>query len=214
MQHYGTPTRLLDWTESALVAFYFAVSSQHSHDAEVWAFYPQALNAITFDDRELSSIDIDEAVQSLAAEAFSRSDGVAALRRRSRLLTSGEYPIAFFPVRSWERMTAQLSAFTIHPVPVKGTTIPELMAQDHLIRYRIPSDRKPILQEALRCMGINEMSLFPDLEGLSRWIRNELVPPPPGVVDLQIGRRLSDPDLWDAIPHENRGSLGSRVPRL
>lgn len=44
MQHYRTPTRLLDWTENALVALYFAVSAHGSEDGEVWAMLPWALN--------------------------------------------------------------------------------------------------------------------------------------------------------------------------
>lgn len=40
MQHYRTPTRLLDWTENALVALYFAVSADGSEDGELWAMLP------------------------------------------------------------------------------------------------------------------------------------------------------------------------------
>ena len=36
MQHHGCPTRLLDWSQSVLVATYFVVSNHHSDDGELW----------------------------------------------------------------------------------------------------------------------------------------------------------------------------------
>jgi hypothetical protein len=38
LQHYGVPTRLLDWTHSPYVAAYFAASSKDEEDGEIWSF--------------------------------------------------------------------------------------------------------------------------------------------------------------------------------
>ena len=39
-QHYGLPTRLLDWTYNPLIALYFACSSQKDKDGVVFQGYP------------------------------------------------------------------------------------------------------------------------------------------------------------------------------
>lgn len=44
MQHYGAPTRLLDWTVNPLVALYFAVRELTEHEGAVWVVDPWRWN--------------------------------------------------------------------------------------------------------------------------------------------------------------------------
>lgn len=184
MQHHGSPTRLLDWSESVLIALYFAVASDRSQDGELWALYPTALNNLSRISGE--PLATHPARKYLAAEAGELNRD--ALRRRLHLRSAPARPIALRPPLRFPRMLVQQSTFTIHPEPAAGRTIPELLSERmHLIRYLVPARYKQRLFLHLRSLGISHASIFPDLEGLSRAIVDE---------HNVIGYAPPDPPSW------------------
>ena len=53
MQHYRLPTRLLDWSQSPLVALYFAVEKPDDGDAALWSLSPTELNMLEAQTRSI-----------------------------------------------------------------------------------------------------------------------------------------------------------------
>ena len=169
MQHHGAPTRLLDWTESVLIALYFAVNSHTQDDGEIWGLYPHKLN-------ELSCIPgtptrNNRILQFLGSEPMhSAPENLA----NDLGIERPKYPLAIQAQMTFPRIINQMGTFTIHPNPKKGLTLPEILKEErHLVRYIIPSVSKEKLRKNLAALGFTRVALFPNLDSLSETINEE-----------------------------------------
>jgi FRG domain len=150
MQHYGLPTRLLDWTTGSLLGLYFAVRSQVGmSDAAVWVLDPWRLNRETIGKAEL-----------LFASDRSASAYLPELYAGGRLPGP---PVAIVPPHSSERITVQRGAFTVHGSSREGI---EQQFSSRLVKIIIPKLSAITIKRTLRMAGIGEFTVFPELVGL------------------------------------------------
>jgi hypothetical protein len=164
MQHYGAPTRLLDWTEGALIALYFAVKDNRGfYDSAVWMLDPYDLNVRTLR---------HEVVIPPSAPCVSKSDRrlvapwmPAAFTAKTNLPKKA---IAIYPTHIAKRISTQRSCFTVHGSDANALDNLEAQPDGHLLKIVIPSHSVQGIQRELTTAGIDEITVFPDLDGLSR----------------------------------------------
>jgi hypothetical protein len=165
MQQHGTPTRLLDWTEGALIGLYFAVRGNQGHyDAAVWAFDPWKLNKKAVARAEV----IPPGSPGITKADWRRYDKWLRERFEARGKRWSHLPVAVYPTHITRRISAQQSCFTIHGLDRRGL---ETIARElgiPLAKIVLPSWAVAPICETLQTCGIEEETVFPDLEGLGK----------------------------------------------
>jgi hypothetical protein len=159
MQHYSLPTRLLDWTESPLVAAYFAVNEDDDEAGALWALRPTSLNKQTGEVEGILGIE-SPLPRKLFQAPFQQNPN------------DPDTAVAIVANQVDIRMLIQQSAFTIHGS--ESQPLEELPDHDEfLMRFEIPATAKEIIRTQLRWLGMTESYLFPDLEHLAKHLREK-----------------------------------------
>jgi hypothetical protein len=178
-QHYGLPTRLLDWTENPLIALYFAVFDK-SYETDIvesclWALSPKMLNVQESNpgnpnEAQDGLIFSDEpVVRAMVMQAFGVKCKTIIKTTRIRRSAMPKV-IALASGENDERIVAQSGRFTIHAC---DSALEDFERKDKYLRkFIIPKEAKEHLQQRLHQLGIRCWNVFPDLqllaEGLNR----------------------------------------------
>lgn len=165
MQHYGMPTRLLDWTEGSLIGLFFAVKDLSDiKQPSVWIVDPFWLNE--------KSVGISNIFYSDIGRQSSGDQVTNLYLRDSEEMP--KYPIAIIPPYIDERLRVQKSCFTIHGSLENGIhELAKTNPENRLVRLEISESAAPKIKNSLINIGITDSTLFPDLEGLAREVRYE-----------------------------------------
>lgn len=146
----------MDWTFSPLVALYFA--TEFPSDGAGYSEEDCVVYALEYD-----TASHEELIPTIKSVEDERSCNPLKIEKL----------YVYLPSHESLRIRVQSGLFTIQPDP----TIP--LQSPHLSQIRIKACAKHDIENTLFKYGISRKTLFPDLEGLTRWIAHLKFDSPP-----------------------------------
>ncbi|MCQ2523379.1 MAG: FRG domain-containing protein [Lachnospiraceae bacterium] len=169
-QHYGLPTRLLDWTHSALVGLHFAMTETNlekmdDHDCMVWRIDMQEMYSLLPDNyravvnKNQSTIFSVDMLGEITTSLSQYDDDM-----------KDQAMIIIEPPSINQRIVNQYSFFSL--VPMEMTDIEDFLAKrtNNTVKYVIDKKLRWRVRDMLDQLNMSERIVYPGLDGLSQWI--------------------------------------------
>ena len=169
-QHNGLPTRLLDWSHSALVALHFATTEENlaemaDHDCVVWRIdmneqinhLPEKYRiAVGKEQTTLFNVEMLSAI----TDSLDQYDE-----------DMGDHSMVILePPSTNNRIITQYSFFSVIPMGMPDIERYLDERTNHTVKYVIDRRLRWRVRDMLDQLNISERLFFPGLEGLSKWI--------------------------------------------